>query len=568
MTTDDPTFHAAGAAPGPEQPPDAAAPIARPLGARRAAVPVETVPLETPYPAPARPVPMDAPPAGTRRTGGFTPLRPTPPPPSYPSGAPGGAPARGPGMDRPSGERAGGHPGGSTGGHTDGAHAEALPPMPALPPGHGAGPLGIGGGDAAYATPSGMAVTPGGTVAHGHTVGDEVTAPGRAPRPGVPWGTGGADRPEERPGGTGAADRITRPAGRDAPARPTPAGVPEDTGGADPREGAADRTAADAALVEAVLGETSGTEPEEDARGGTGPEGAAGAEEEDNDERMRTLIWTAATYRPLEEVVALVTQLKEARAVDSPADEALRAAAVARPLEEVRQLVAMLNEAGHTLDENDTTLRAAAVGRPIEDVVQLVAILGTAQGRPLTPEAAVPGAAGTTSGGQPVPQAPCLRPPRTATAATASAAATGSAAARTADGPDGTAQRSALGWFAAAALFACGVIHLPTNFGALWSGGYADGLALAVALLCLVLGEWLIVRETARVWASAAVLSIGVVALHGMAGSSGVALLGNSLGNGWAWAGAAAVASAMLTALFAGLALLRRQRRPAVGTGT
>ncbi|AOT58059.1 hypothetical protein [Streptomyces rubrolavendulae] len=552
MTTDDPTFHAAGAAPGPEQFPDAAAPIARPLGARSAAVPVETVPLETPYPAPARPAAVDAPAAETRRTGGFTPLRPAPPsypssaPSSAPSGAPSRAPDRGPGMDRPTGERAGGR----TGGHPDGAHAEALPPMPALPPGHAAGPLDLGGADTAYARPPGMAVTPGGIVSRG----DEVTAPGRDPRPDAPWSTGGTGRrPEERPGGTGAADGITRPVGRDAPARPDPDGGAEDAGG----DGPADRPAADAALVEAVLGETSGTEAED-------PEGAAGAEGEDSDERMRTLIWTAATYRPLEEVVALVTQLKEARAVDSPADEALRAAAVARPLEEVRQLVAMLNEAGHTLDENDTTLRAAAVGRPIEDVVQLVAILGTAQGRPLAP-----GAAGTTAGGQPVPQDPCLRPPRSATA---TASATG---ARTADGPggganggaNGAAQRSALRWFAAAALFACGVIHLPTNFGALWSGGYADGLALAVALLCLVLGEWLIVRETARVWASAAVLSIGVVALHGMAGSSGVALLGNSLGNGWAWAGAAAVASAMLTALFAGLALLRRHRRPAVGTG-
>ncbi|MEU7568136.1 hypothetical protein AB0A99_19400 [Streptomyces fradiae] len=557
MTTDDPTFHAAGAAPGPEQPPDAAAPIAGSLGARSAAVPVETVPLETPYPAPARPAPMDAPSAGTRRTGGFTPLRPAPP--SYPSGAPSGAPARGPGVDRPVGERAGEHPGGRTGGHTDGAHTEVLPPMPALPPGHGAGPLGIGGADTAYTTPPGMAVTPGGVVSRG----DEVTAPGRDPRPDAPWSTGDPGRrPEERPGGTGAADGITRPVGRDAPARPDPDGGAEDTGG----DGPAGRPAADAALVEAVLGETSGTEAED-------PEGAAGAGGEDSDERMRTLIWTAATYRPLEEVVALVTQLKEARAVDSPADEALRAAAVARPLEEVRQLVAMLNEAGHTLDENDTTLRAAAVGRPIEDVVQLVAILGTAQGRPLAPEAAAAGAAGTTAGGQPVPQDPCLRPPRSATAATAATAS--ATAARTADGPDGwanggangTAQRSVLRWFAAAALFVCGVIHLPTDFGALWSGGYADGLALAVALLCLVLGEWLIVRETARVWASAAVLSIGVVALHGMAGSSGVALLGNSLGSGWAWAGAAAVASAMLTALFAGLALLRRQRRPAVGTG-
>ncbi|OEJ98328.1 hypothetical protein J116_023490 [Streptomyces thermolilacinus SPC6] len=268
----------------------------------------------------------------------------------------------------------------------------------------------------------------------------------------------------------------------------------------------------------------------------------------------------------MEEVVALVTQLKDAKAVDSPADEALRAAAVARPLDEVRQLVALLNEAGHTLDENDTTLRAAAVGRPIEDVVQLVGILGTAQGRPLSPDAVAPGAA--TAGGQAVPQDPCLRPPRSAattTTATASAPAPTLTSARDNEA-DGPAQRSGLRWLAAATLFACGVIHLPRDFGALWSGGYADGLVFTIALLCLVLGEWLIVRETVRVWASAAALSICVVAVHGMAGSSGVALLGNSVGHAWAWAGATAVASAMLTALLTGLALMRRQRKPAPRT--
>ncbi|MCP9960437.1 hypothetical protein LUX05_01745 [Streptomyces somaliensis] len=92
-------------------------------------------------------------------------------------------------------------------------------------------------------------------------------------------------------------------------------------------------------------------------------------------------------------------------------------------------------------------------------------------------------------------------------------------------------------------------------------------MALVIAVLCLVLGEWLVVRDTVRVWGSAAVLSIGVVALHGMAGSSGVGLLQSSLGRSWTWSGAAAVTCAMLTALLAGSALLRRQREADAADG-
>ncbi|NKY14781.1 hypothetical protein, partial [Streptomyces somaliensis] len=323
-------------------------------------------------------------------------------------------------------------------------------------------------------------------------------------------------------------------------------------------------TAADAALADAALAETSGTV--------AGDEDGTG--DEDGDERIRTLIWTAATYRPLEEVAALVTQLKHTGAVDSPADEALRAAAVARPLEEVRRLVAMLNEAGHTLDETDTTLRAAAVGRPVEDVVQLVSILGADDGpeqpRPTAAPAGPPDA-GTEGGGlQPVPEDPRVRPPRSVAAATAAAAGKSPVRVLTPEPVGGgtvPASRSALRWPAAAALFVCGVLHLPADFAAMWSGGYAHAVALVIAVLCLVLGEWLVVRDTVRVWGSAAVLSIGVVALHGMAGSSGVGLLQSSLGRSWTWSGAAAVTCAMLTALLAGSALLRRQREADAADG-
>ncbi|WP_244282961.1 hypothetical protein [Streptomyces flavidovirens] len=308
------------------------------------------------------------------------------------------------------------------------------------------------------------------------------------------------------------------------------------------------------------------------------PQGAA---PDSSDEPIRTLLWTAATCRPLEEVAALVSLLKRTGEVPSPGDEALRAAAVARPLDEVRQLVAMLAEHPHEVDEADTTLRAAAVGRPIEDVAQLVSILGHEDGdaqRPPAGEAAVahkkrvapergttPGVGGRSTDGKPAaaPERPSGRPawptldPRGVIPAVGDTLATG-------HGGDtaSPALRSVLRWPAAVLLFACGVIHLPTDFAHLRSGGYADALSIAVTVLCLVFGVWLAVRDTMRVWAASAATAIGIVALHALASVGTVDLLESSLGESLAWADAAAVSCAAIGAVLAGSALLRRQKEP------
>ncbi|OKK03904.1 hypothetical protein AMK26_18870 [Streptomyces sp. CB03234] len=273
----------------------------------------------------------------------------------------------------------------------------------------------------------------------------------------------------------------------------------------------------------------------------------------------------------MEEVAALVALLKSTGAVSSPADEALRAAAVVRPLEEVRQLVAMLNEAGHPLDEADTALRAAAVGRPIEDVAELVSILGTgdagARPAPAAASASAPGPAMKAGEGPiAVPENPNVRPPRSASVTPSlEQPVTVADLARESASP---ALRSGLRWPAAAALFACGVIHLPTDLAGLRSGGNADTLAFAVTVLCLVLGLWLGVRDTVRVWAAAGATAIGVVALHAVAGGSDFDPLGGSVGAPYAWASAAAVMSAALAAALAGAAVLRRQREPDATNGT
>ncbi|MGA5097212.1 hypothetical protein ACPCAC_07560 [Streptomyces lavendulocolor] len=580
MTTDDPTTRPAAGGPDRAQPPR---PPDRPARPGAAGVPVDATHTEAP---PFGTVPVDPVHAEAVRLGAAPPAPPAPPAgTTHTNGTsthvtPSAAPANGTHLNGTY----------TNGTYTNGTPASAPPPgadgtavHPTAPaaPGAPTAPVGTVYRDTAYREPGHPEPGYGDAPVHRdeparreepayHDVPAveppaAETAPGEAAPADGGWS---AERPADGPGAAygdvptlGATPPGTAPDGT-----ATDDGVPAEsaTAGSAPHDGDP-APAADTALVDAVLGESAG----------------AGADDEDSDERIRTLIWTAATYRPLEEVAALVTQLKNTNAVDSPADEALRAAAVARPLDEVRQLVAMLNAAGHTLDDSDTTLRAAAVGRPIEDVVQLVSILGAADAEPpvLTPGATPDGApdaapAGTT-GASPstplptVPENPHVRPPRSVSAAAAPVQETkvldrGPAT----DGETTAPSRSALRWPAAAALFACGLIHLPTDLAGLRSGGYADTLALVVTVLCLVLGEWLIVRDSARVWGFAAATSVGVVALHGIAGSSGFGLLDSSLGRSWAWSGAAAVTCAMLTALLAGSALLRRQREPDATNGT
>ncbi|MFJ8584422.1 hypothetical protein ACIRD2_07145 [Streptomyces sp. NPDC093595] len=324
---------------------------------------------------------------------------------------------------------------------------------------------------------------------------------------------------------------------------------------------------------------------------------------EGTDEPIRTLLWTAATYRPLEEVAALVSLLKRTKEVSSPGDEALRAAAVARPLEEVRQLVAMLGEPPHHLDEADTTLRAAAVGRPIEEVAQLVDILCTEDGGGWprsagtsedTARDAAPAPAGDSPAdtGKAADNKPTtirrtgdkrvfLRKPGDRKA-DGRKAEDGEAAGRKGDGSrdgerkrpavatarirsaapgDGDAVtpglRSALRWPAAFVLLVCGLVHLPSDLPGLRAGDSTGLLAVGVTALCLGVGAWLTLRDTVRMWAAAAATGVGIVALHATAGVGDTDLLASSLGGPYAWASAAAVVCAALAAGLAASALLR-----------
>ncbi|MFD5322636.1 hypothetical protein [Streptomyces sp. NPDC127092] len=295
-------------------------------------------------------------------------------------------------------------------------------------------------------------------------------------------------------------------------------------------------------------------------------------QDEDGEEAIRTLLWTAATERPVPEVAALVARLNESGELSRPADLALRAAAVSRPLEEVRQLVALLNEAGYDLHQAETTLRAAAVGRPIEDIVALVNIIGADSSswravgggedstRPTLEDARPAAAAASGAERPPKPS----RGPKTSARSPLDHALAAGPGSHTST----PALRSPLRWPAAAALFACGLIHLPTDVAGLRSGANASLLSVVVTLFCLVAGAWLAARDTATAWAATAAGTVGLLAVHVLAGARTVDVLQGSLGSRFAWAQALAVLTCAAVVALAAVTLFRHTKATGAADGT
>ncbi|MEV7725120.1 hypothetical protein AB0P15_10350 [Streptomyces sp. NPDC087917] len=270
-------------------------------------------------------------------------------------------------------------------------------------------------------------------------------------------------------------------------------------------------------------------------------------------EPIRTLLETAATCRPLEEVTALVGLLKQTGQLPNLGHEALRAAAVGRPVDEVRQMVALLAESPHEEVEAAITLRAAAVGRPIEDVALLVSILGPdaavgGTGSDAERGAARRGADGPQAGPAPTrPEpAPPTRPVRRP------------APAQPPPSRGGGALRHLLRWPTAALLLLVGVLHLPGDVAVLPVAGPGALLPVAASVLCLGVGVLLALRDTAAVWRGVAVAALAVVTLHVVGGIVLFDPLDGALGGPHGWAGITAVLCAGSVAVLSGLALRYR----------
>ncbi|MFB6616008.1 hypothetical protein ACFCV9_17650 [Streptomyces sp. NPDC056367] len=290
---------------------------------------------------------------------------------------------------------------------------------------------------------------------------------------------------------------------------------------------------------------------------------------------IRTLLETAVTCRPLEEVTALVSLLKEDGRLPDAGHEALRTAAVTRPVQDVQRMVALLGEPPHETVEADITLRAAAVGRPIEDVALLATILGHEGNRVAEQER--PAVAAEPEPPAAVPEEPYEepydpgyselydapyeeRPRRTAPAAAPAAAP---APVPVPAGGGGQVLRHVLRWPVAVALLVSGVLHLPADLTALQSAPPERYLPLLVTAVCLGLGALLALRDTAAVWRAGAVAALGVVTLHVAGGAAGFDPLDGAVGGSVAWAGVAAVLCAAAGAVLAGLALRKGQESSA-----
>ncbi|WP_329376281.1 hypothetical protein OG625_01930 [Streptomyces sp. NBC_01351] len=291
---------------------------------------------------------------------------------------------------------------------------------------------------------------------------------------------------------------------------------------------------------------------------------------------IRTLLETAVTCRPIEEVTALVSLLKEDASLPDAGHEALRTAAVTRPVQDVQRMVALLGEPPHETVEADITLRAAAVGRSIEDVALLATILGHEENRvPDRRRDAVAASASASSSAE--PEAPAVvydelyeepyepayaeiydapyhqRPGRTAPASVPVAE------------PAGRSQvlRHVLRWPVAIALLVSGALHLPADLAALPSATPGQWLPLLVTVVCLGLGALLALRDTAAVWRAGAVAALGVVALHVVGGVADFDPLAGAVGGSLAWAGVTAMLCAAAGAVLAGLALRTGQESSA-----
>ncbi|WP_030712296.1 hypothetical protein [Streptomyces sp. NRRL F-2580] len=335
---------------------------------------------------------------------------------------------------------------------------------------------------------------------------------------------------------------------------------------------------------------TLATTPHEDRRG-TPDSNAPDAPDAPNTQRMRTLLDAAATCRPLEEVTALVSLLKEGDGrLPDAGHEALRTAAVTRPVQDVQRMVALLGESPHEVVEADITLRAAAVGRSIEDVALLVTSLGKDE----------TGAADRQRRAGPSEQddeeryhepdeepyderfeepyelpytelsdAPYQdrqqdrHPVRQQDRHPVRQQDPRRRAAPVAAPAGSPALRHVLRWPVALALLVSGALHLPNDLTALPSAAPADFLPLLVALLCLGVGALVALRDTPGVWRAGAVTGTGVVALHVLGGSAGFDPLAGAVGSTLAWAGVTVVLCAAAGAVLAGLALRNRQENSA-----
>ncbi|WP_440572851.1 hypothetical protein [Streptomyces sp. KR2] len=315
-------------------------------------------------------------------------------------------------------------------------------------------------------------------------------------------------------------------------------------------------------------------------------------------EAAEEILRTAAVERPVDDVSDLVALLSQPPQPVERADEAIHLAAAERPIDDVSDLVALLHRPPHDSHAGEEAVHAAATGLTVEELAQLIDRLETERVADAETETTPPSAALPAEPSQEEPTGFPL--PDGDSASTAHTVGTATVAATTeaptmhapttrptpslADGrrpssrprqaPEATAQdRQAtpaaalplwLRWTTVAALLLCGVTHFPFQPTGLPASAY--GLAVGIAVLCLLLAAGTLLRRVLPVLVADILLMGSLTAAHLLAPATGPQALTSALEPGGTPAVLPAAVAGVLSLLALTLLLTRGRSREGVGT--
>ncbi|GHE36255.1 hypothetical protein GCM10018785_02470 [Streptomyces longispororuber] len=244
--------------------------------------------------------------------------------------------------------------------------------------------------------------------------------------------------------------------------------------------------------------------------------------------------------RSVDDVARLVEVLGQSQGAAGQLDEAVRTAAERRPVAEVGRLLELLHGPPHDPGVGTEAVRAAAT-RPVDDVADLINRLADPRGAPSAeagPSDAPPAGDVRERRGGDAPSTPTTPPPRAADEKLF---------------PHARGRRpwpGVLRRLTGAALVLCGVAQAPVlsdGFSRAW------GVALAMAVLCVVVGVALLVTGARVVLLTGVQLSLALLAAHLVRGVVSSTALERVLDAAWP-GGALADAPALLAAVTSVLA--------------
>ncbi|MEU3394266.1 hypothetical protein [Streptomyces albidoflavus] len=307
-------------------------------------------------------------------------------------------------------------------------------------------------------------------------------------------------------------------------------------------------------------------------------------------EAAEEILRTAAVERPVDDVSDLVALLSRPPQPVERADEAIHLAAAERSIDDVSDLVALLHRPPHDSHAGEEAVHAAATGLTVEELAELIDRLETERaaraetGTTPPPDALLAQPSEEEPTGSPLPDGDSMSTAHTEGTATVA----GTTEAPTMDAPtarptpsltDGrrrppsrsrqmpeasTGDRQAepaaalplwLRWTTAATLLLCGVTHFPFQRTGLPASVY--GLAVGIAVLCLLLAAGTLLRRVLPVLIADILLMGSLTAAHLLAPATGPQALTSALEPGGTPAVLLAAVAGVLSLLALTLLLTR-----------